>query len=210
MLTGGAEIIALPAFATARVRRLWCASSQAYMSVLGKVNDRFRWDYETAPPVRFAALAREMARRVETVTSVSPGADRVFLARKGFLHHKLANTALIEAAASVRGFAVVYPEDLSFTEQVRLLRDARFVVGPVGSAMFLMAFAKPGTKLFVLCHRYTISLQQLTGFMSEIGIEVTVLTGPSAHIDEEFPEQSDFEIEEVTFCDELERWLQQG
>jgi hypothetical protein len=62
--------------------------------------------------------------------------------------------------------------------------------------------------LFILCHRYTISLQHLTGFMSEIGIEVTVLTGPSAHIDEEFPEQSDFEIEEVAFCDELDRWLE--
>ena len=38
--------------------------------------------------------------------------------------------------------------------------------------------------------------------------QLTVLTGPSAHIDEEFPEQSDFEIEEVAFCDELDRWLE--
>jgi capsular polysaccharide biosynthesis protein len=208
MLTGGAEIIALPSLATARVRRLWCASGQAYISVLGQVNDRFRWDYETVPPARFAPLAREMDRRIETVTSAETDQDRVFLARKSFLRHKLVNTTAVEAAVSARGFAVVHPEDLSFAEQVRLLRQASWVVGPVGSAMFLMVFAKPGTKLFILCHRYTISLQHLTGFMSEIGIEVTVLTGPSAHIDEEFPEQSDFEIEEVAFCDELDRWLE--
>jgi hypothetical protein len=208
MLTGGAEIIALPSFATARIRRLWCASGQAYISVLGQVNERYKWDYETVPPARFAALAREIARRAEAVAPAPLGADRVFLARKSYLRHKLVNTTAIEAAASARGFAAVCPEDLGFAEQVRLLRDARWVVGPVGSAMFLMAFARPGTKLLILCHRYTVSLQMLTGFMDEIGIEVTVLTGPSTRIDSEFPEQSDFDIEELAFCDELDRWLE--
>src|SRR5207237_7962266 len=38
MVPKGVEIIALPSFATTRVRRVWCASSQSYMSVRGMVN----------------------------------------------------------------------------------------------------------------------------------------------------------------------------
>jgi capsular polysaccharide biosynthesis protein len=208
MLPQGVEIIALPSLTTARVRRLWCASSQAYMSVLAKVNERYKWDYETVPPARFAALVREIAGRVRPVASASSGPDKLFLARKAFLRHKLTNAAAIEAAAAAREFAVVHPEDLDFAAQIRLVQRAEWIVGPVGSAMFLTAFARPGTKLLILCHRYTVSLQQLTSFMSEVGIDVTVLTGPSADIDEEFPEQSDFEIEEVAFSDNIDRWLE--
>lgn len=60
---------------------------------------------------------------------------------------------------------VVYPEDMPFIEQVRLLRNAQYVVGPEGSAMFLLFFARPGTKLCILNHTYTVHLPVLAGLL---------------------------------------------
>src|SRR5205085_11989551 len=111
--------IALPPFATARVGRLWCASSQMYTGVLAKINDRHRWEYFLPSPARFAGIIGEMVRRVEARTAIPTGQDRIFLARKGSLRRQLVNNAAIEAAAGARGFVVIYPEELDFAEQIR-------------------------------------------------------------------------------------------
>jgi hypothetical protein len=150
MLSPGTEIIDLEPFAAARVRCLWCASSPSYMPVLEKINERFRWEYIAGPPQRFAAIAREMAGRVAAAVATPTGSERIFLARKPHLLRKLVNTLEIEAAAAARGFAIVYPEDLGFAEQIRLLRHARFIAGPDGSALLLALFSQPGAAVRVI------------------------------------------------------------
>jgi capsular polysaccharide biosynthesis protein len=207
LMLPGRKIIVLPAYATARVRRLWVASSQLYFPVLEKLNERFRWDYIVAPPRRFAEIVREMARRVAHISEKPTGQDRVFLARKPFLCRKLVNHLEIEIAAKSRDFVIVYPEDLSFAEQVRLMRHARFVAGPDGSALLLAHFSQAGTKICHLCHPFTVGLPHQTGTLSEIGIDVTVLTGPYSGIDEEYPDQSNYMIDAVAFGEFLDKQL---
>jgi len=207
MLPQGVEIIALPSYATARVRRLWVAPSQLYFPALEKLNERFKWDYIIAPPKRFAAIVREMAQRVAHISDTPTGQDRVFLARKHFLRRKLVNYPEIEVAATTRNFAIVYPEDLSFAEQVRLLRHARFVAGPDGSALLLAHFCQAGTKICHLCHPFTVGLPHQTGTLSEIGIDITVLTGPYCGIDDEYPDQSDYMIDAAAFGKFLDEHL---
>lgn len=211
MLPEGVDIIELPAFTTARVRRLWCAPGLMYWGLLEKINERFKWDYVALPPARFAPVIHEMVRRVDRVLSPASGSERVFLARKPGLHHDLANAAAIEAAAKARGFSLVYPEALDFAEQVRLLRRARFVVAPLGSAPLLLCFATPGTKLCVLSHPYTVEIMvDRTGILSEVGICITVLTGPFVQINVNTPHLSDYEIDETGFSGFLDRWLEGG
>ncbi len=213
MVPDGLKIIELPAFTTARVRRLWGAPSLMYMPLFEKDNERFKWDYLAGSPARFAAVIDEMGRRADLVRSPEPGFERLFLARKPGLHHPLLNAAAIEAVAKARGFHIVYPEDLDFIEQVRLLREAHFVAGPDGSAInFLSWFARPGTRLCNLMHGYTIGLTLLTGLLSVIGVEVTVLTGPRAgnppENTSEFVEH--YTINEAGFSAFLDRWLDGG
>jgi hypothetical protein len=118
------------------------------------------------------------------------------------------NVAAIEAAARERGFSIVYPEDLDFAEQVRLVRQARFITGPDGSAIYFLSwFAQPGTKLCSLTHDHTIGLPVLTGLLSAVGIDVTILTGPRVQIDPEYPDFADYTIDEAGFCEFLDQWL---
>ncbi len=209
MLPQGGEIIELQHFSSARVRRLWCASTVSYLAMLEVRNERFKWDYFALPPARFAPIIREMARRTDAATARPTGVERVFLARESFRHHKLTNHSAIAAAAEARGFLVVYPELLHFTEQARLLRHARFVLGPSGSAMFLAFFAQPATRLCLLSSVEDVADigTELFGPLDAIGIDVTVFTGACLQVDTDIPANSDFVIEEEAFCRFLDEWL---
>jgi capsular polysaccharide biosynthesis protein len=208
MVPDGVEIIELPPFATARVRRLWYAPSPKYCRVGELYNERFKWEYFATPPGRFTPLIQEMVGRADRATARPTGADRVFLGRKS-ANHQLVNHAAIAAAAQARGFQIVYPERLDFAEQVRLLRHARFVVGPSGSAMYLAFFARPETKLCLLTYVEDVLATQaeMTGVFNAIGLDVTVLTGACTRRDNSYPWNSDFEIEEEAFCRFLDIWL---
>jgi len=207
ILADGAEVIELSQLATARVKSLWYAPTPMHMPLLEKMNERFRWDYLASPPRRFARIIREMNRRVDRhMSTIDHGSDRVFLARRPSLHRKLVNHEDVEAAAEAQGFRILYPEDFEFREQVRVLRNARFVVGPEGSAMFLAFFARPGTQVCILNHPYTIGLAVLTGLLEETGVGVTVFTGPSVNVNEQYPHFADYLIDLRSFSTFLREW----
>ncbi|MDZ5623129.1 glycosyltransferase 61 family protein [Nocardioides sp. HM23] len=85
------------------------------------------------------------------------GSDRmVFLSRSRFhaLHPKKKRVRAIERwdvllddTFAAAGFAVVHPQELSFTEQVRIVRGAEVLAGASGSALHLSALAAPGTRV---------------------------------------------------------------
>ena len=207
VLSGSREIIELPPFKTARVRRLWCAPSHKINSGFLET-ERWQWGYTAIPPARIAPVVEEIRRRADKALPPGGGPERVFLARRESLHRRLVNHTAIEAAAAVRGFAIVYPEDLDFLGQVRLVRNARHIVAPDGSALFLGYFARPGMKLCVLTHPLIFMMQIETALLS--GVEVTLLTGPYVRKKVKSPEESDYQIEESRFCAFLEDWLKGG
>lgn len=208
MAQRNAPLIEIARSVTARVGKLWCAPSQMHMPLLERMNERFKWDYLGSPPARFVPVIREMVRRVQPALSAKDaGSERIFLARRRTAHRKLVNYPVIEAVVQARGFRIIYPEALDFVEQVRLLRDARFVAGPEGSAFFLAFFSKPGTRLCILDHSHTAGLPLLTGLLEAIGVDCTIFTGPYTWVHPEWPHMSDYQIDEVAFCRFLDEWL---
>lgn len=212
LLPEGVEIIELAPFTVARVRRLWCAPGQTCFPLYETDLRLYKWEYFLIHPARFAPIVREMARRFERAAARPTGVERLFLARDPSQWHKLVNCAAIEAAASARGFAVVYPQRLAFVEQARFVRHADYIIGPDGSQMFLAFFARPGTKLSILSNPEGIGEIQAENAVlyQGMGVDCTVLTGPAAVLDEEAPWESDYEIDEEAFCNFLDSWLAQG
>ena len=194
------KLIEVPAFVEVCVNKLWCAPTLMYMPLHEKRNEKFSWEAVSASPERLSPVIKDMVRRTDEAL-VTPGNSPkyIFLARKAFRHRKLLNFKNIEHEAIKLGFEIVYPEDHTFAEQVILLRNAKTIVAPEGSAIFLAFFAKMGSKLIILSHPLTDVLVDYNGILSMQGIELSVLTGPISQMDQQTPHDSDYEIENAKF-----------
>jgi hypothetical protein len=204
MLPPTVEVIEIPAFETVRVERLWSASAIRYMSFHQKQNERFKWDYFLCSPEHSAEVREEMCRRVGRFLGNREGPARVFLARKDSLHRKLVNRMEIEAIAVEAGFAIVYPEELGFLDQAALLRSARHVVAPEGSALFLNVFLMPGARVCILNHELT---EYPVLHAENKDIEVTILTGPKVGEQRGSPQDANYRINTNVFRRFLAEWL---
>ncbi len=192
----GTEFIQIPRFATVHVRRLWCASAIQ--------NHRVS---EMAPAEEYGLVVREMAARARRAVGATAGPKRVFLARSSYFPRKHVNSPAIETVASAREFTVIYPERLDFAQQIRMARDAQFIVGQAGSAMLLAFFAKRGAKVCMLGAPESVYYRlHQTAILQEFGLDVVFYAGRRTRLAPELWE-SDYEIDELEFSRFLDDWL---
>jgi hypothetical protein len=134
MMPGDMQIIEVQPMQDVHARKLWCAPTLYYAPVLPKINDRFRYDFVAASPKRFASTMQSHARAHDACHWDDISDQRIFLARNPATKRQLINQDAIEAIAAQQGFQIVHLEALDFVDQIRLVRSARFVAGPEGSA----------------------------------------------------------------------------
>lgn len=200
------QVLDLGHLAPCRVRRLWLASSPTYRG-FSPLDWTSAWQAMLPDPERFTRTIRRLEEAAGTVLDEPTGADRVFLARRPDRKKRLVNHRRIEEIAAAHGFAVVHPEDLPFVDQLRLVRHARHLVAPDGSAGLLTYFASAGAAVCFLNHPHTRPLVELNGLLAARGASFTIVTGPVAGdpCDERF--WSDYTIDEEVFASFLAPWL---
>jgi capsular polysaccharide biosynthesis protein len=210
-----AEIIELPAFTRARVRRLWCAPTLSYQPIWPRPRAMQNGpDTGCVPPARFRPTLAAMQALASSIQSGTSPATRIYLARRPGLQRQLTNHHVIEAIVQSLGFVIFYPEDYSFQDQVSIVRGARYVVGPDGSAAFLAFFGQPGSKMCLLSHTFTLEALMLTCLLKDAGIDTTIFTGPLLRSNDapgppNFGDRqhADYEIDELAFSQFMGAWL---
>lgn len=70
---------------------------------------------------------------------------KIFISRKNHSTTRLKNEAAIIPLFESAGFEIVYPESLSYVEQVRLFSTVKCVVGVTGAALTNILYCQPGT-----------------------------------------------------------------
>jgi capsular polysaccharide biosynthesis protein len=85
--------------------------------------------------------------------------------------------ALCEALTRDWGFEALWPETMSFEEQVRWFRDAEVVVGAQGSAMSNCVFCAPGTKIASICSGYAANFPAWAAALEAMGMRHCFLVG---------------------------------
>jgi len=70
----------------------------------------------------------------------------IFLARKTMANKRLVNEEDVSNILINYGFEVIYPENLSFREQVQVFGNAQVIIGTTGAALTNLIYANPGTK----------------------------------------------------------------
>lgn len=79
-------------------------------------------------------------------TSLRGAHDRLYVSRR-LSRRPVPGELEVEALAELAGFQVVYLESMSFTDQVRLFREAAIVVGFHGAGFANLVFAGEGTEV---------------------------------------------------------------
>jgi hypothetical protein len=109
----------------------------------------FRLNHSADPAL--AWVHRRISSQIEVVYQPL---ERIYLSRRKLslrqLTRVIANEVLVEKLFRQAGFAVIYPEELSFKDQLALYANARVVAGPSGSALHNSLFMRPGTQLVEL------------------------------------------------------------
>lgn len=95
------------------------------------------------PKDEIAREIREIYHRFYNLSRPKQG-TRLYLSRAGASYRRVVNESQVIDLLSAKGFLVVYPEKLSFEEQVRLFAAAEIVVGLTGAAFNNMMFMYSG------------------------------------------------------------------
>jgi hypothetical protein len=211
----GTHIVEISPESEVRVRRLWWAPSLGYAPLLPHFNAKFSWDKFCTVPARWTSILTEMGRAVDLLPHMEASTDRLYLGRKPYRWTKLLNAETIESVARSRGFTVVYPEDHALRELAQYVRNARYVVGPVGSQMVNAYFARPRTRVCYLTHPFLMGAWPYP--LSAIDVDVTMVTGPARNLNDApepptfgYPHHADYEIDPDRFAAFLDEWVAPG
>ena len=110
--------------------------------------------------------------------------NRIWISRNKSKHRKIANEESLIPVLKQYGFQIIYPEDISFIEQLSLYRNAEIIGGLHGGALTNILFMNEGTKLIEI-RRYGDNMNNCYfSLASELKIDYYYLESES--IDEDF------------------------
>lgn len=92
-----------------------------------------------------ARVYQSIAQRVTTQYPYR----KVYLSRRHIPDRPLINQSQIESYFASLDFEIVNPETLPILEQIRMAREAKILIGPSGSQMYLAAFQAPDTRALI-------------------------------------------------------------
>lgn len=176
-----------------RVGRLWVAGQPVYRPAWAPA-------YSSAPGTETAyvgeAIAELIARIRPNLEAIEPleGYERLYLPRRAWQKRKLVNADEVEAELERAGFVRFDPWDASFRRQLQVIRSARYVVAPAGSAVIMSLFAPAGLRLGLFSHQNLESFEVFTGVYRGLGHELTVVAGEATNVHPGSPKYSDFRI----------------
>ena len=70
--------------------------------------------------------------------------SRIYLSRQNQNHRRINDQSEFQKVLDYYGFKTIIPEELTFLEQVEIVRNAKILFGPQGSAFTLQIFMPPG------------------------------------------------------------------
>ena len=110
----------------------------------------------------------------------APGAQgrRLYLGRRAAPGtRKLINAVEVEQRHLAAGFEVIYPEDYTLDEQIRIFNSASNVAGPHGSAFINIIFCRPGTRVSAFSHQHGANFAAWAAAVTAMGLEHLYVVG---------------------------------
>ncbi|WP_419828608.1 glycosyltransferase family 61 protein [Methylobacterium sp.] len=142
------------------------------------------WPKDVLSAMRRAVLDKLEARGVDLRST----GRRIVLSRKGFVQRQLVNESEIIDVLARRGFEVVYPEKLSFVEQIALYHAADVIVGSASSALTNCIFCNDNARVVALIHENrSFNFRGYTSMIESSGAKVLFIRGSTVPSDNAHP-----------------------
>lgn len=101
---------------------------------------------------------------------------RIFIGRK-HQRRALVNQVEIQEYLSAYNFEVIYPEELTFAQQVAIFNESEYVFGPNGSAFSNVIFCKEGAKIVSFVHSYRVHFSSWQKVLKQLGCNHLYVVG---------------------------------
>jgi capsular polysaccharide biosynthesis protein len=102
-------------------------------------------------------LIVEYAEQLASVAAGIPGlGPLLYLPRKPEYGRGIVNDREVSEALTAKGFVTLYPEDLPLAAQVAAFRDAKVIVGVMGSALTNLLFSRSGARALALAPEFMV------------------------------------------------------
>lgn len=158
------------------VDRLWIPSIPTHMP------DDFvdpYWMNSAVSSVHMRFLQEKVIPLVDQLPPMVRPMPKIYLSRREYGGRKLTNEKRLEAVFVQNGFAVVYPEQMSFLQQAQLFRQAKAIAGPGGAAFTNVLFCRPKTKILAFTSEKNRGFCMHSILADFAGADFTYVTGPN-------------------------------
>jgi Glycosyltransferase 61 len=204
---GRFPIIEVPRWLRVEARQLWRASNWFYSPPLLLTDQGLDPRHFVMPMSEVGDLYRFAASILDEVLAVGGHEEQTFIARPSTRHRRIANFSEIEAFLESQGFSLFFPEQYSFGEQMRAVRQSRNIVIQNGSAAHSLLLARPGTKACYLTHPAFPIVALFSELMKHVDVEMKIVSGPFETKTEPYLDQSDYRIPLDRLKQTLEEWM---
>ncbi|MED7667587.1 glycosyltransferase family 61 protein [Pseudomonas moraviensis subsp. stanleyae] len=136
--------------------------------------------YDTVWPKDIYSSLRGRILRALGIEGVDGAAvpKRIFLSRRGFSSRQLVNESEVESYLREQGFTTVYPETMSFSEQVRVFSSASIVLGSSSSALTNAIFCNSNSKVIALINDCAdFNFRGYSSFIESSGAKIIFVQG---------------------------------
>jgi len=141
-------VYTIPKDCSTRVRHLEVVTPAGYIPYASRAPRRPGHSHGVFSPHALRAV-REAFRHLMIRPADSASGSHIYV-RRNARQRRLINDQEISHLLADAGFTIVSPEELSFSEQVRLFSQAEFVIGATGAALANLIFCQPGARVHVL------------------------------------------------------------
>jgi capsular polysaccharide biosynthesis protein len=152
-IVAGSErmIFLLPVGRAVRIERLLAVSPTGYVPFGRRTNELDGHLQGQFSPFAVNFLKTKIINHLNFDNT--PGPKKIVIRRNSGTR-VLLNRNAIEKLLVDRGFVVVEPEKLSFSEQVRIFSQAETIVGATGAAFANIVFCRPSSKLVIMIAKH--------------------------------------------------------
>jgi capsular polysaccharide biosynthesis protein len=153
LVTGSKRhIITLPIGRAIKVDVMYLTSVAGYVPFERRKKELSSHSHGLFSPGSFEFLCNHMSGLGGT-TEVEAWPEKIYLRRNSGAR-KVTNAFEIEKLLCARGYVIVEPEKLTFSQQVQLFSNAKTIVGSSGAALANILFAPQGAKIFILISKF--------------------------------------------------------